>query len=222
MFEIDIKCYFLEQILKIISYEVVSNTEVHVSYYNLHTKTTFSGITAYSITLFTPTFKYFYTDISAISVTFRNSDNTCVLYTVQPTVTRNRSSPWESPEETLMAWTNTELASPPRPWSQNLLLPEGLNILCIMCYTVTRQQSLKPFIDHQNKHFWLEQILMVRVPVSPAHRVSTVGFYIFLRLHNCVPVICVLLWEQCSLLRASPDVVSTIFHIWVFEEFSIC
>ena len=148
--------------------------------------------------------------------------NTFVLYTVQPTVTRNRSSPWESPEETLMAWTNTELASPPRPWSQNLLPPEGLNILCIMYYTVTRQQSLKPFIDHQNKHFWLEQILMVRVPISPAHRVSTVGFYIFLRLHNCVPVICVLLWEQCSLLRASPDVVSTIFHIWVFEEFSIC
>ena len=82
---------------------------------------------------------------------------------------------------------------PPRPWSQNLLPPEGLNILCIMYYTVTRQQSLKPFIDHQNKHFWLEQILMVRVPVSPAHRVSTVGFYIFLRLHNCVPVIFVLL-----------------------------
>ena len=28
---------------------------------------------AWSQTLFTPTFKYFYTDISAISVTFRNS-----------------------------------------------------------------------------------------------------------------------------------------------------
>ena len=30
----------------------------------------------WSSALFTPTFQYFYTDISAISVTFRNSDNT--------------------------------------------------------------------------------------------------------------------------------------------------
>ena len=37
-------------------------------------KTTLSGITACSITLFTPTFQYFYTDISAISVTFHNSE----------------------------------------------------------------------------------------------------------------------------------------------------
>ena len=40
----------------------------------LHKKTTLSGITACSITLFTPTFQYFYTDISAISVTFHNSE----------------------------------------------------------------------------------------------------------------------------------------------------
>ena len=36
-------------------------------------KTTFSGITACSLTLFTPTFQYFYTDIFAIYVTFCNS-----------------------------------------------------------------------------------------------------------------------------------------------------
>ena len=36
-------------------------------------RTTLSGITARSITLFTPTFWYFYTDIAAISVTFCNS-----------------------------------------------------------------------------------------------------------------------------------------------------
>ena len=36
-------------------------------------KNTFSGITACSITLFTPTFQYLYTDISVVSVTFRNS-----------------------------------------------------------------------------------------------------------------------------------------------------
>ena len=71
MFEIDIKSYFSEQLLKIISYEVVLNTEVHVSYTK---KTTLSGITACSITLFTPTFQYFYTDLSAISVTFHNSE----------------------------------------------------------------------------------------------------------------------------------------------------
>ena len=51
--------------------------------------------------------------------------NTFVLYTVQPTVTRNRSSPWESPEETLMAWTNTELASPPPPMVPESPAPRG-------------------------------------------------------------------------------------------------
>ena len=41
MFEIDTKSYFSEQILKIISYEVVLNTDVHVSGYNLHQKIPF-------------------------------------------------------------------------------------------------------------------------------------------------------------------------------------
>ena len=48
-------------------------TQKFVSVVIIYTKNTLSGIAACSITPFTPTFQYFYTDISAISVTFRNS-----------------------------------------------------------------------------------------------------------------------------------------------------
>ena len=69
MFKIDIKSYFWNKYWKWYHMRLFRPQK----FMSVVIRTTLSGITARSITLFTPTFWYFYTDIYAKSVTFCNS-----------------------------------------------------------------------------------------------------------------------------------------------------